>query len=61
MKVKELIKQLLDEDSEADVFIYASGVAVDVAGISSNYHASKVVNLSSGGVCLEPETPVQWW
>jgi hypothetical protein len=61
MKVKELIKQLLDEDLEADVVIYASGVAVDVDGISGNYQSSKVINMSIGAVCLEPDTPVQRW
>ena len=61
MKVKELIKQLLDEDLEADVVIYASGVAVDVDGISSNYQSSKVINMSIGAVCIEPDSPIQRW
>jgi hypothetical protein len=61
MKVKELIKQLLDEDLEADVVIFCSGVAVDVDGISSNYLSSKVEGMSIGAVCIEPDTPVQRW
>jgi len=61
MKVKELIKQLLDEDLEADIVIFCSGAAVDVDGISSNYQSSKVINMSIGAVCIEPDTPVQRW
>ena len=53
MKVKELIKQLLDEDLDADVVIFCSGVAVDVDGISSNYQSSKVMGMSIGAVCIE--------
>jgi hypothetical protein len=61
MKVKELIKQLLDEDLDADVVIFASGYAVDVDGISSNYQSSKVEGMSIGAVCIEPDSPVQRW
>ena len=59
MKVKELIKQLLDEDLEADVVIFCSGVAVDVDGISGNYQSSKVIGMSIGAVCIEPDSPIQ--
>ena len=61
MKVKELIKQLLDEDLEADVVIFCSGVAVDVDGISSNHQSSKVMGMSIGAVCIEPDHPIQRW
>lgn len=61
MKVKELIKQLLDEDLEADVVIYCSGVAVDVDGISGNYQSGKVENMTIGAICIEPDTPIQRW
>lgn len=61
MKVKELIKQLLDEDLDADVVIFCSGVAVDVDGISSNYQSSKVMGMSIGAVCIEPDSPIQRW
>jgi hypothetical protein len=61
MKVKELIKQLLDEDLDADVVIFCSGVAVDVDGISCNYQSSKVLGMSIGAVCIEPDSPIQRW
>lgn len=61
MKVKELIKQLLDEDLDADVVIFASGVVVDIDGISGDYQSSKVMGMSIGAVCIEPDTPVQRW
>lgn len=58
MKVKELIKQLLDEDLDADVVIFASGVAVDVDGVSGNYKSSSVRNMTIGAICLEPDWPI---
>jgi|GEM_PF-5292936 len=64
MKVKELIKQLLDEDLDAEVVILAGGgnkggyVSVDIDGISSLYQSSKVEGMSIGAVCIEPDWPI---
>ena len=64
MKVKELIKQLLDEDLDAEVVILAGDgnkggyVSVDIDGISSLYQSSKVRGMNIGAVCIEPDWPI---
>ncbi len=64
MKVKELIKQLLDEDLDADVVIIAEGknneglVPVEIDGISDLYQRSVAKGIRIEAVCIELRSPV---